>query len=208
MVDGLGTSATFNLPLGLGVDVNGNVFVADNSFNSVRKINSAGSVTTFAGSVTSGTSDGVGTSALFLEVCGTLMTPTGLIYVTDGQRIRSIDSAGRVTSLYGSTSYGHSDGFYTSAQFWNPMGLFLGSMGSLLVADKSNHIIRQVNVTTGQVKTIAGLWIATNTSRFVDGPATSAMFYNPYDVVADSIGNIYVADSSNHKIRMISSQVV
>ena len=207
MVDGLGTTATFNGPLGLGIDVNGNVFVADNNFNAVRKINPVGSVTTFAGSLLSGIFDGVGTNAQFSAVSGMLMASTGLMYVTDGHRIRSIDSTGRVTSLYGST-YGHSDGLYTSAQFYNPTGLFLGSMGNLLVADKSNHIIRQVDVTTGQVTTIAGLWVATSTSRFADGAASSAMFYNPNDVVADSTGNVFIADASNHKIRMISSQTV
>ncbi len=200
--DGTGTAASFSYPNGVAVDLAGNVYVADSGNTIIRKITTAGLVTTLAGSGTVGSADGTGTSANFYLPEGVSVDSAGNVYVADtyNNKIRKITAAGIVTTLAGSGVSGSTDGTGTASRFNWPWGVTVDSAGNVYVGDKDNHIIRKIT-TAGVVTTLAGSGV----SGSADGTGIAASFYYPYGVAVDSADNVYVADSSNHKIRKISA---
>ena len=104
-----------------------------------------------------------------------------------------------VTTLAGNASSKFADGIGTGATFNFPNGVAVDTSGNVYVADTNNHRIRRIT-SGGVVSTLAG-----NVNIFVDGIGTGAGFFNPYGVAVDTSGNVYVADSSNHRIRKITS---
>ncbi len=146
--DGTGTAASFNFPMGVAVDSSGNVYVGDNSNHMIRKITSAGVVTTLAGLTNggSGSADGTGTAASFHSPYGVAVDTSGNVYVVDSlnQMIRKIDSAGVVTTLAGSGSSSYADGTGTAASFNNPLGVAVDTSGNVYVADNANSMIRKI----------------------------------------------------------------
>ena len=196
-LDGQATAAKFYMPVGITVDSSGNLYVADNISNRIRKIDTSGNVTTFAGS-TQGSLDGQGTTAKFYLPSGIVVDSSGNLYIVDrgNHRIRKITPDGNVTTIAGST-VGSVDGQGTTAKFNNPTGITIDSSGNLYVSDYSSHRIRKITP-GGLVTTIAG-----STSGFADGNITTAKLNLPRGITVDSSGNLYVADTGNHKIRKI-----
>lgn len=196
--DGNGTNALFNNPIGVVVDVDGTIYVADTGNNRIRKISPSGVVTTLAGS-TEGYADGTGTNAMFSSPTGVALDTSGNVFVADlyNNRIRKITPSGVVTTLAGSTE-GYVDGSGITAKFYNPYGLAINAIGDIFVADTGNNRIRKIS-TTGIVTTLAG-----STVGFADGIGTSAKFIDPIGVAVDAAGTIFVADSGNNRIRKIS----
>ena len=201
--DGTGNAASFNNPEGITLDATGNLFVCDASNNKIRKITTAGVVTTFAGGSVSGSSDATGTSATFFVPSGITMDASSNFYVTDkgNNKIRKITSSGVVTTFAGqvNNSIGSVDGIGTAASFYSPGGLTIDGGNNLYVADQGNNKIRTISP-TGVVATLAG----NPTSGTVDANATKASFYNPSAVAFDASKNIFVADASNSLIRKIN----
>jgi len=199
--DGTGISASFNNPNGLCVDSSGNVYVADKFNQRIRKITPTGQVSTLAGSGNATFADGTGASASFNVPAGTAVDSSGNVYVADASnnRIRKITSTGIVSTLAGSGAGSFADGTGTNASFWSPYGLGVDSSGNVYVADTFNHRIRKITP-TGVVTTLAG----SGTAQFADGTGTNAIFNIPVAVVADGIGNVYVADKTNNRIRKIT----
>ncbi|MFM2075102.1 MAG: hypothetical protein RJB34_1407 [Pseudomonadota bacterium] len=197
--DGQSTAAKFNAPSGVAVDSVGNVYVADTSNHMIRKIDSSGNVTTLAGS-SNGYADGQGTAAKFNRPFGVAVDSAGNVYVADtsNHKIRKIDSSGNVTTLAGSSN-SYADGQGTAAKFSYPYGVTVDSAGNVYVADSSNNKIRKID-SSGNVTTLAG-----SSNGYADGQGTAVMFSYPSGVAVDSAGNVYVADSSNNKIRKIDS---
>jgi len=158
-------------------------------------------VTSLAGSGTSGSSDGTGTSASFNEPYA-ITTDSKNLYVADygSHTIRKIViSTGAVTTLAGTVgTSGTTDGTGTSASFYSPIGITTDG-NNLYVADFSNHTIRKIVISTGAVTTLAG---TAGTSGTTDGTGTSASLNKPYDITTDGT-NLYVADYLNHTIRKI-----
>jgi len=198
-VDGPGASAQFNRPSGVAVDSSGNVYVADQFGQRIRKITSSGVVSTLAGTVTAGWNDGPGASAQFNFPSEVAVDSSGNVYVADlvGHRIRKIDSGGNVSTLAGTGVPGFADGPGASAQFNNPNGVAVDGSGNVYVADMENHRIRKID-SRGFVSTLAG-----GVQGFADGSGASAQFSYPKGVAVDSSGYLYVADFDNHRIRKI-----
>ncbi len=200
--NGTGTAASFNFPTNVATDVVGNVYVADFTNNMIRKISPSGVVTTVAGSTTSGSADGIGTAASFNGPYGLAVDTLGNIFVADAynNKIRKITSAGVVSTFAGNLISGSTNGNGTAASFNNPGGLAIDDNGNLYVADRDNHMIRKIS-STGLVTTLAG----NTTLGSANGTGTAASFNQPHAVAVDSLGNVYVADRGNNKIRKITA---
>ncbi len=204
--DGMGAAASFDRPRGVAVDSSNNVFVADLNNNRIRKITSAGLVSTLAGNETGGWVDGTGSGASFYQPIGICINTDGNIYVADyyNNRIRKVTTTGVVTTVAGGAGNGTNglgliNGIGQNAAFNAPHGLTADPSGNLIVADTDNHCIRKVTIPGGVVTTLAGSGIA----AYTNGNETVASFNYPVDVTMDSSGNIYVADNVNHRIRKI-----
>ncbi len=202
--DGTGTAAKFFGPVGIAVDSSGNLYVADSNNNTIRKISSAGVVSTIAGSAGStGSSDGTGSSARFNYPTGVAVDPNGNIFVADSgnSTIRKITSSGVVSTLAGTAnSTGSADGTGSVARFNQPYGIAIDSTGILYVGDTSNNTVRKITP-TGVVTTLAG---EAGVSGSSDGVGTAARFNGLDGVAVDSAGNVYVADTLNQTIRKIN----
>jgi sugar lactone lactonase YvrE len=156
--NGTGSAARFNDPSGIAVDASGNLYVADALNQTIRKITSAGVVTTLAGVPgIVGTDDGTGSGALFNHPRGITVDPTGNLYVSDSgnSTIRRVTAAGAVTTFAGlPTVSGLEDGTGFNALFNQPVGLRLDATGNLYVVDNGNATIRRVTP-AGAVTTLA-----------------------------------------------------
>jgi sugar lactone lactonase YvrE len=200
--NGVGTDSTFDQPEGVAVDSIGNVYVADKENHAIRKITPAGVVTTLAGNGVAGYSEGSGSSAKFDRPQGVAVDSSGNIYVADtgNDRIRKITPSGNVSTLAGNGTGGYADGSGLTAKFDAPRGVAVDSVGNVYVADTWNSRVRKITP-VGVVTTLAG----TGKRGYSDGAVADAKFCEPEGVSVDSFGNVYVADTSNFRIRKITS---
>jgi len=198
--EGPALSASFNHPTGLVVDSSGAIYVADSGNNKVRKI-ALGTVSTLAGTGTSGFLDGQAMTAKLTNPTDVALDAAGRVYVADlgNHRVRLIDG-GQVTTFAGQGASGCIDGFAHQATFGQVSGIAL--VGSkLFVADSTCHKIRVIDA--GQVTTVAG----SGTQGYLDATAAQAQFNEPNDVIVDGLGKIYVSEKSNHVRTVESGQV-
>ena len=203
--DGAGSAARFNGPFGVAADAAGNVYVSDSSNHTIRKVTSAGVVTTLAGNTgLSGSTDATGTAARFKNPVGVTVDSAGNVYVADASNhtIRKVTSAGVVTTLAGTAnSSGSTDATGSAARFFFPYGVSADTIGNVFVADYNNHTIRKVT-SAGVVTTLAGTAGSTGST---DAAGSAARFNVPYGVAVDTAGNVFVADRNNHTIRKVTS---
>ena len=175
--------------------------MADSGNHLIRKIViSTGVVTTVAGTTTSGSADGTGTSAKFYHPSAITTDGTNL-YVTDqyNHRIRKIVIAtGEVTTFAGSGGQGSTNATGTSATFKYPIDLTTDG-ANLYVIDNTNSIIRKIVIATKVVTTLAG----SGSVGEADGTGTSASFNKPRGISTDG-SYLYVGDYENHKIRKVA----
>ncbi|MEP5365674.1 MAG: T9SS type A sorting domain-containing protein [Reichenbachiella sp.] len=206
MADGTGTDAQFNQPAGIARGNSGNIYVAEWTNHTIRKVTPEGVVTTLAGSHgTAGFADGTGTAARFNTPAGIAVDASENVYVTEfsGHRIRKITSEGVVTTIAGNGTGGFADDTGTAAQFNGPIGITIDESGNLYVGDFNNHRIRKITA-EGVVTTLAGSGIA----GFADGTGAAAQFSSPTGVVVDASGNLYMGEFSGHRIRKITAEGV
>ncbi len=202
--DGTGSDARFYNPTGVTVDSAGNVYVADRNNHTIRKITPAGVVTTLAGLAgLLGTADGTGSGARFFNPSNVAVDSAGDVYVADtnNDTIRRVTQTGVVTTLAGlGLNPGSTDGIGSNARFDRPAGVTVDPAGNVYVTDTYNHTVRKISQ-TGVVTTFAGL---ATTGGSADGTGSAARFAFPASITADSLGDVYVADQYNYKIRMIT----
>ena len=206
-INGPGNGSELSLPRGVAIDGQGNIYVTDNGNVRIRMINSSDVVSTFAGTGFFGSVNGPGATASFTAPYGVMVDSAGNIYIADAgnQLIRKITSGDVVSTLAGNTGNG-SGGYQdasTGAAAWfsSPQGLAIDSKGNIYVADAGNNRIRTISP-TGAVTTVAG----DGNANFKDAAtALSAEFNLPSGIAVDTKGNLYVADQSNNRIRMISA---
>ena len=200
--DGTGSAASFRFPMGVAVDGSGNVYVADNGNNKIRKITPAGVVSTLAGIGLTGSSDGTGSAARFNGPIGVAVDGSGNVYVADygNHTIRKITPAGVVSTLAGSAGqFGSSDGTGSAARFSNPTGVAVDGSGNVYVADIGNNTIRKITP-AGVVSTIGGTALIAGGA---DGNGAAAVFCEPYGITVSPTGALlYVSDRSNNSISM------
>lgn len=196
------TPPRFQFPGGITV-LGGELYVTDSGNNTIRRVTTAGVVTTIAGNPGStGSADGSGTTALFNNPQG-IVALGGDLYVADfgNNTIRKVSTGGNVTTIAGSAGNpGSADGTATVARFRSPLGIAtLGT--SLYVADSGNNTIRKVLVPSGATSTFAG---SAGQAGFVDDSGASARFSSP-DGIAGVGSGLYVTDRGNHAVRRIST---
>ncbi len=201
--DGGLNTATFNLPFGIAIDNAGNMYVSQIGTNNIREITAAGVVSTIAGdtSGTPGSTDGTGNAARFHNPLGLVTDANGNIFVVDQQNneIRKINSSGVVTTLAGSGVAGATDANGSGASFNLPFGIAIDANSNLYISEFGNNKIRKVTQ-AGDVSTFAG----TGSVGSTDGPVASATFNFPVGMAFDANGNMYVTDSQNGNIRVIT----
>ncbi len=222
------SSAEFANPYGVAVGPDGVVYIADTFNNEIDAVSpNTGIIRVIAGNGTAGNADGPALSAEFFDPRGLAFdTRLDALFIADrdNNTIRELNLAtGVVSTVAGSGNYptptpggdGGSNIPALSANLASPSGVAVGPTGlTLYIADTFNNIIREVNLTTNIITTVAGITtngVAQTASRSGDGgPATSATLFDPTDVALDSAGNLYIADSDNNVVRKVtaSTQVI
>ena len=208
---GPATEAQLSYPVGVAVDSAGNVYVADVVNLRVRRIDTAGVISTFAGTGEEGFSgdSGPATEAQLSYPISVAVDAAGNVYVAgyESSRVRRIDTAGVISTFAGTGEEGFSGdgGPATEAQFYTGNDGFLSvttdATGNVYVADAGNLRVRRID-TSGVISTIAG----TGEAGFSGdgGPATEARLSGPEGVAVDAAGNVYIADTGNHRIRILT----
>jgi len=199
-------------PSGVAVDGKGNVYVTDNAHERVRRITPDGTITTVAGTGRVGADKGDGgpaTSATLWNPHAVAIDGQGNLFIagTSNQRVRKVSPDGTITTIAGTGRQGFSGdgGPARSARLHDPYGVAVDRHGSVYIADSGNHRVRKVSP-GGRITTIAG----TGSPGYSGdgGPATAARLHHPRGVAVDARGNLYIADSENFRIRMVSDGTI
>ncbi|MGJ8640238.1 MAG: choice-of-anchor Q domain-containing protein [Opitutaceae bacterium] len=216
-IDGPGKNAQFAFPSDItvgGIGLREDLYVTDLFNHSVRKITrpavpgQSWTVSTLAGTGIAGFNNGAGSVAKFNYPYGIAVDSAGLVFVADSgnDRIRQIGVDFRVTTFAGpvdtvsvASSSGMVDGVAADARFDHPIALVFNEEGTLYVADRDNHRIREITQ-TGDVSTLAG-----DVRGFEDHVGTAARFDSPNGLAIDTTGDLLVIDSKNHAIRKVST---
>ena len=206
---GPATQAHLGGPNDVAVDGAGNVYIADRYNHRIRKVDSAGTITTIAGTGEGGFSweDGPASQEKLYYPSGVAVDSAGNVYIADSNSnsIRKVDvTTNTITTIAGvEYGFGGDGGPATQAHLGGPNDVAVDGAGNVYIADTSNRRIRKVDATTGMIATIAG----TGVDGFGGdgGPATLAQLSWPTRVAVDSAGNIYISDRNSHRIRKVDA---
>jgi trimeric autotransporter adhesin len=206
---GLALTAQFNGCSGVAVDGAGNIYIADQGNNVVRRISFAGVISTFAGTGTAGYSGNGGQASLaqLNQPVAVATDAAGNVYISDmgNSTVRIVNTLGIISNYAGNGTAGYTGngGNANLAQLNNPVGIALDAAGNLYIADALNNVIRKVEAGTQFMTTYAGSGAQGNSGD--GGPAAMAKMYAPSSVAVDVSGNVYIADQLNNTIRKVSA---
>jgi len=209
----LAANTTLNSPAAVALDASGNLYIADTGNNLIRKVTAAtGIITTIAGGG-SGTGEGNRdpSKVQLSSPSGVFADTQGNIYIADtgNNKIRKV-TAGNIDTIVdnsGNGGFSGDGGLAPSARISLPTGVFVDSLNNVYIADRGNHCIRKVNASNNVINTVAG--IGTNQGYSGDGgAATAARLISPNRVSVDPAGNIYIADTGNHALRMVNHATI
>jgi len=224
-------SGVYEYTAALAFDSSGNLYLADQTTSVIWKITGDGAtITAFAGSLRSQSyADGQGASARFNQPSALAFDTAGNIYVTDlvNQRIRKIDTAGNVSTYAGSGGSSSTDGIWHNASFYFPYGIAVDSSGAVYVAENSGNRIKKIVNTSTVFKPYTGVlsvavdsslnvyasydgngtyvYAKFNSSGTLQFSSTTAAFVTPVGMAVDSSGAMYIADTGNDSIKMVST---
>jgi sugar lactone lactonase YvrE len=215
---GQATAAAFAYPEDVVVDSAGNLYISDLGNNRVRKVDTSGNITTYAGTGISGfNGDGeLAVETQLAGVTGLALDSADNLYIAEqgNRRIRRVDKAtGKITTVAGNGILGYSGdgGPAVDASFMNTWAVSFDAGGNMYITDIGSHVIRKVTA-DGTITTVAGNGHATgsldeNGEPYAlgdDGSATSATLNMPRGTVVDAAGNLYIADTVNHRVRKVT----
>ena len=207
---GPATSAQLDNPRGVHKDSSGNLYIADAYNHKIRKVDTSGDISTIAGTGSAGET-GDGEAAILAEIdtpSDVLMDSSGNFFIADtnNHKIRQVDTFDDILTFVSNSGPGDDGdgGFAALAQLNKPYGMFKDPLGSLYIADRNNHKIRKVDLSTNIITTVAGTGSAGDTGD--GGAATSAQLNEPRDMYKSAAsGSLYIADTKNHKIRRVDT---
>jgi hypothetical protein len=203
---GLAINAELDSSSGVAVDSSGNVFIADEGNNRIRKVDVTGTITTLAGNGSASYSGdgGPATNASLNRPYGVAVDSSGNVFIVDegNNRIRKVDVNGTITTLAGNGSAGYAGdgGPATNASLNQPYGVAVDAYDDVFIADYSNNRIRMVGA-TGTITTAAGTGVLGYSGD--GGVATNAQLYEPIGVGVDTYGNLFVVGNYYGTIRKV-----
>jgi uncharacterized protein (TIGR03437 family) len=210
---GQATIAEINFPDSLAVDSKGNFYFSDVLNGAVRMVNSSGVISTFAGSSAQGSGfsgdGGLATNASLDKPAGLTIDSAGNVYIADSGnfRIREVTASnGDINSIAGTGNEGfyNGGGVATAAHLDGTREIAIDAAGDLYLADSINNEVRKVVISSGAISTVAGSAAAMAGFSGDEGLATNALLNHPDGVAVDSAGNLYICDTFNQRIRMVT----
>ncbi len=223
--NGPATAATLWTPTDVAIDSTGNIFISDTSNSRIRKISNSGTISTFAGTSSTGMSGdgGPAAQAQLYHPAGIALDAAGNLYIADvnNSRVRVVNrqssaitiggvtiQPGNLATIAGNGTAGFSgdNGPSTQAELNRPAGVAIDPLGYLYIADEYNNLVRKVVLATGTISTIAGVANPPGNGGFTGdgGQATQAKLSNPIGVTVDQAGNLYIADYNNNRVRRVN----
>ena len=204
----LAVSATLWNPKGVSLDSSGNLYIADQNNNRIRKVNTKGIITTIAGGGYNGFGDGgKATSATLSQPTNVFVDSYGNVYISDitNYRLRKVNAKGIITTVAGNgTQNFRGDGGQAIDASMNPISVSVDRQGNLYISDYNNNRIRKVDGINGIITTIAGDSMI-GCYGGDGGKATLANLYTPSKTALDNKGNLYICDENNNRIRKVDT---
>ncbi|MCD6013490.1 MAG: hypothetical protein K0Q79_3352 [Flavipsychrobacter sp.] len=203
------TSANLNYPHGVAFDLAGNIYFADFYNDRIRKINSAGIISTYAGTGVEGYNgdNQPATAAQIYHPYGIATDAADNLYIADlsNGRVRKVAVSGNITTIAGNGTAGTmgDGGPATNAQL-TLVSVAVDNFNNIYIADATNHLVRKVDA-SGTIRRVAGTGLPGYNGDNI--AATEAQLANPTGIAVDAAGNIYIADFRNNRIRHINSTV-
>jgi uncharacterized protein (TIGR03437 family) len=212
---GAASQAQLSNPCKVAVDASGNIYIADQNNSRIREV-TGGTINTVAGTGTAGyAGDGKPpTQALISQPCGLAVDSNHNVYFSQtgggNSAVRKAPASGNMSTVAGTAlgaGYSGDGALATNAQVNGPMALALDSAGNLYIADTQNNRIRMVAATGGNINSVAGNGIA-QYGASDGGAAIVASLNGPQGIAVDAAGNLYIADTLNHRVRKVSGGVI
>jgi hypothetical protein len=202
--DGTGAAAKFNLPYGIVIDSNGDLIVGEQLGCRIRKVTTAGVVTTIAGNGTCAVVDGTGAGAQFGQITGMVRVGND-IFVADNRTLRFVNitsNPGLTQTAFGASGVsGYIDGVGTASRFSTTYGLATDGSNRLYIADSGNNVMRTTLAAIGSTTTT----FAGSTSGFQDGPLNTAKFATPAGMARSPVtGALYFVEQTGYRLRRIN----